>query len=137
MIFRAELDFRCLGKERPRGRHFGKTYMRPEYMQGKADLAWMVQAMKPPYIAKPAIVRLYMMIGYRLRGRPDVDNAEGFVMDSLQGVCYDDDAQVITHALHRNRAIVQRHSGSDRIVIVYRADGKMLDDAELAREEAK
>jgi len=134
-IFRAELDFKCIAKERGRSLRAGKTYMRPSYMLAKADLAWQVHALTPPFIAKPTAVHLYLLIGYRLKGRPDDDNALGFVMDALQGVCYDDDAQVTAHALHRNRAIVQRHSGSDRIIIVYRADGSMLTDEELSREE--
>jgi Holliday junction resolvase RusA-like endonuclease len=34
-----------------------------------------------------------MKITYR--GRPDLDNAAGFIMDALEGIAYDDDRQIL------------------------------------------
>lgn len=114
-----ELEFVVQGEPmpapRPRFTSFGHTYMPSHYterkeaiadiaekemqghkpMQGELEMV-LVFAMRPPKSFKKTDVYLCMCGEKRPVKRGDIDNLSKTIMDSLNGIAYKDDSQVVT-----------------------------------------
>lgn len=114
-----EMDFTVEGEPmpapRPRFTKFGHAYMPSDYVERKeviADLAEktmqgynpmkgelemvLIFAMKPPKSLNKTDTYLCMCGEKRPVKRGDIDNLSKTIMDSLNGVAYFDDSQVVT-----------------------------------------
>lgn len=114
-----EVEFTVQGEPmpapRPRFTSFGHTYMPSNYterketiaelakksmqgyepMQGELEMV-LIFAMKPPKSLKKTDVYLCMCGEKRPVKRGDIDNLSKTIMDSLNGIAYKDDSQVVT-----------------------------------------
>jgi Holliday junction resolvase RusA-like endonuclease len=80
-------------KKRPRVTRFN-THNEDAYTQWKQDFALAVMQQGPVHPLTGPLL-LSVEVEFRLHPASDVDNLAGAVMDALNGVCYEDDKQIV------------------------------------------
>lgn len=85
-----------VGKERPRMTRSGRVYTPKRTVEYERKVRLCALAAGVRRKARPAAIALRVHIFVRNpRARPDADNIAKAICDALNGVAYDDDAQVV------------------------------------------
>src|SRR5690606_5800939 len=113
------------GKRRPRVTMRGRTaivYTPRETREYEQRVAWEAKAAGARVLDGPVGVRIVCVTPRR--NRPDLDNAAKSVLDGLNGICWNDDRQVIE--LH----VLSRRGRPERVEVeVWEADAEEGDVA--------
>ena len=97
LIFRVEGN--CKPKERPRLGRRGRVYTPKATLAYESKVRGM--ALQKKAKASDLRVRLYCEFNFSTRHRRDIDNCVKTVMDGLNGVAWEDDAQVVHLEAHK------------------------------------
>lgn len=102
-------------KPRPKFMRGKPVYASKSYKQARTTL-WALFRAHGPVIASTGQLELALVFRFKAKGpNADIDNLAGGVMDSLNGLLYDNDRQV-----WHLTAKVERMAGSDEIEISWR-----------------
>lgn len=100
--FSATLDLEAVAKGRPRMTKTGRTYTPQKTRDAEALVQAAIRPLKPKCLVGPLQVILNFVLKRPKSSkrpyptvRPDLDNYAKLVLDAIQGLCFEDDAQVV------------------------------------------
>ena len=85
------LPLRCMPKKRPRVVR-GHTFMPAEYEKWRSAIHLYLRAQRPPCVSGP--LAMAVLARYNGSRTTDVDNAIGGILDSADGVLFNNDRQI-------------------------------------------